>query len=57
MYMPTTSKNTYADNMTPGNETNIHVACRAILVPHHQVLLVSGIEPVLLYCLVLTCVA
>ena len=27
--MPTTSGNTYADRTTPGNETNIHVACRA----------------------------
>ena len=27
--LPTTFRNTYADRTTPGNETNIHVACRA----------------------------
>ena len=27
--LPTTFRNTYADKITPGNETNIHVACRA----------------------------
>ena len=39
---PTTFRNTYADKMTPGNETNIHVACRAGLdqnrLPPHRVL-------------------
>ena len=27
--LPTTFGETYADRTTPGNETNIHVACRA----------------------------
>ena len=38
--LPTTSENTYADKIIPGNETNIHVACRAGLdqnrIPPHE---------------------
>ena len=32
--LPTIFKNTYAAKVTPGNETNIHVTCRAIRQPH-----------------------
>ena len=42
--LPTIFRNTYADSIAPGNETNIHVACRAILVPHHQTVRLLGVR-------------
>ena len=43
--LPTTFRRTYAESTIPGNETNIHVACRAGLdqnrVPPHKVYLLG----------------